>query len=129
MGPRISAGQNCPGGGHVRGTDAARTTQARARAKTAPRSTLIGGFHQRRLWTGFAGAHVVGLHGSDKVLGCLGQPDQMDPAGHVAIGEAARAELLRTEQGRLLRRRQGSGLADVSSQPQCAVLHIGGSIG
>jgi len=56
MGPRISAGQNCPGGGHVRGTDAARTTQARARAKTAPRSTLIGGFHQRRLWTGFAGA-------------------------------------------------------------------------
>lgn len=34
---------------HVRGTEAAQTKQARATAKTAPRSTLILGFRQRRL--------------------------------------------------------------------------------
>lgn len=35
--------------GHVRGIEAAQTKQARATAKTAPRSTLIRGFHQRCL--------------------------------------------------------------------------------
>lgn len=37
---------------HVRGTEAAQTKQARATAKTAPRSTLILGFRQRRLRLG-----------------------------------------------------------------------------
>lgn len=37
-----------PGHGHVRGTEAAKTRQARATTKTAARSTLIFGFHQRR---------------------------------------------------------------------------------
>lgn len=47
--------QNCPGGGHARGTDAARAKRAKAIAKTEPRSTLSWGLHQRRLRMGFAG--------------------------------------------------------------------------
>src|SRR5690606_8381817 len=40
--------QNRSGDGHARGTEAARTRQASARAKTAPRGTLIPGVHRRR---------------------------------------------------------------------------------
>lgn len=53
----------------------------------------------------------------------------MHPAGQMALREPDRAELLRTEQGRLLRRHQGSELVDVPSQPQDEVLHIGGGLG
>lgn len=48
--------ENCPGDGHARVTDAVRSKQAKATAKSEPRSTLSCGFHQRRLHVGLAGA-------------------------------------------------------------------------
>lgn len=83
--------RSCPG--HRRGQNHAREGESEDRAAQHVDRRLPPAPSLDRLRRG----HVVGLHGSDKVLRRLGQPDQMNPAGHVAIGEAARTELLRTE--------------------------------
>lgn len=120
--------QNCPGGGHARGTDAARAKRTKATAKTEPRSTLSCGLHQRRLRMGFAGDNAVRLYGRDECLSGLGQLDQMHPARHVTVGHACRSELLRAAQRRGSRWYDEPELADVTAQAPREFLHVAGAL-
>lgn len=70
----------------------------------------------------------MSLHGRDKRLGSLGQLDQMHPAGHVAVGDARRSELLRAAQRGRSRRYHEPKLADVTAQAPREFLHVVGAL-
>lgn len=70
----------------------------------------------------------MGFHGRHELLGCLGQSDQMDPAGHVALGHPGRAEQLRAAQRRLSGRHHDAESVDVTAQTPREVLHVGGGL-
>lgn len=73
-------------------------------------------------------AGAMGLHGRHELLGRLGQSDQMHPAGHVAVGDRSRAELLRAAQCWLLLGHHDAESIDVTAQTPREVYNIGGGL-
>lgn len=65
----------------------------------------------------------------DELLRRFGELDQVHPAGHVALGDAVRAEPLRAQQDGGARRGSCSQLGNVTAQTANEVLHISSALG
>lgn len=70
----------------------------------------------------------MNLHGRDKILRGLGQLDQMHPAGHVAVGDTRRGEVLRAAQRGRPWRYHDPKFVDVTTKAPCEVLHVIGDL-